>query len=102
MEEEDAASGARYYVRLNPQGAHPLHSPWSKPKRFARLVRDGEGEGEGEGEEDGEEEAGEGEGDRYTYGYDYVEGVKGASRKGGAREEREDEGEEVWAYDGEI
>ena len=37
--EKDIASGARYYVKLNPYGATPLHSTWTKPESFARLFR---------------------------------------------------------------
>lgn len=39
IEELDQASGANYYVKVEPVGALPLHSTWSRPKSFARLVR---------------------------------------------------------------
>ena len=39
VEETDPSSGAKYYVKLAPVGANPLHSTWSKPDVFARLNR---------------------------------------------------------------
>lgn len=49
VEETDDKSGANYYVSLNPLGAVPLHSTWSRPKQFARLFRLGTGAGAGAG-----------------------------------------------------
>ena len=40
VEETDPTSGVNYYVRLA-DDATPLHSTWSAPKSFARLLRPG-------------------------------------------------------------
>lgn len=39
IEEIDESSGARYYMKLNTYDATALHSTWSKPSMFSRLVR---------------------------------------------------------------
>lgn len=39
VEEVDTESGASYYVKLDPYGAHALHSTWSRPQAFAHLIR---------------------------------------------------------------
>jgi DNA-directed RNA polymerase specialized sigma24 family protein len=41
VEETDVTSGANYYVKVEPVGAAPLHSTWSRPKgaQVARLIR---------------------------------------------------------------
>ena len=54
MEEIDTVSGVNYYVKLA-KDATPLHSTWSRPKSFARLLRP---KSVFEGEEDGGGEAG--------------------------------------------
>jgi len=44
VEEKDPTSGASYYVKLNKSDAKPLHSTWSRPDLFARIIRATEGE----------------------------------------------------------
>ncbi len=40
VEEVDPESGVSYYLKLNSLNAQPLHSTWSKPKVFAKIVRE--------------------------------------------------------------
>lgn len=41
-----------YYVHLDPHNAQPLHSTWTKPKQFSRIVREDEVEEENDDDED--------------------------------------------------
>ena len=39
VEEFDQTTGASYFVKLDPYTGNALHSTWTKPHQFAKLVR---------------------------------------------------------------
>ena len=39
VEEIDPDSGAAYYLKLNVVDSQPLHSTWSRPQQFSRIIR---------------------------------------------------------------